>query len=210
MTSFPNRMSQTESFRAKREALVLRLRDHEELTFRQIGDQFDCSAGRAAQIYQAACHRIQCPPNGLSNRLNRLLTLSGFTVEKNAIGIALRTGKLYPGFLPRNYGKYAHRDVCRWAGVDPASLPYPSHHCEHYPDNGLSYRTNNFLKSAGITATKAAVLESLKNGSLTPTKRPIGYGKMTHAELCRWVGEIERGVMGFDSPWFCNRLSEKC
>ena len=40
----------------------------------------------------------------------------------------------------------------------------------------------------GITATEAAVLKSLKNGSLTPTKRPIGYGKMTHAELCRWVG----------------------
>jgi len=43
------------------------------------------------------------PPNALSNRLNRLLTLSGFTVEKNAIAITLRTGKLYPGLLPRNY-----------------------------------------------------------------------------------------------------------
>jgi hypothetical protein len=43
------------------------------------------------------------PPNGLSNRLNRLLTLSGFTVKKNAIAITLRTGKLYPGLLPRNY-----------------------------------------------------------------------------------------------------------
>ena len=39
-----------------------------------------------------------------------------------------------------------------------------------------------------IPATKAAVLKSLKNGDLTPTKRPLGYGKMTHAELCRWVG----------------------
>ena len=101
---------------------------------------------------------------------------------------ALRAGKLYPGFLPRNYGKFAHRDVCRWAGVDPASLPYPSHHYERFPDNGLSYRTNNFLKFAGIPATKAAVLKSLKNGDLTPTKRPLGYGMMTHAELCRWVG----------------------
>ena len=181
-------MSQTESFRVSREALVLRLRDQEKLTFQQIGDRFDRSACRAAQIYQAARHKIEFPTNGLSNRLNRLLTLSGFTVEKNAIATALRTGKLYPGFLPRNYGKYAHRDVCRWAGVDPASLPYPSHHYERFPDNGLSYRTNNFLKYAGITATKAAVLESLKNGSLTPTKRPIGYGKVTHAELCRWVG----------------------
>ena len=181
-------MSQTESFRASREALVLRLRDQEKLTFQQIGDRFDRSACRAAQIYQAAHHKIQFPPNGLSNRLNRLLTLSGFTVEKNAIASVLRGGKLYPGFLPRNYGIFAHRDVCRWAGVDPASLTYPSHHYERFPDNGLSYRTNNFLKFAGIPATKAAVLKSLKNGNLTPTKRPIGYGKVTHAELCRWVG----------------------
>ena len=167
---------------------MLRLRDHEKLTFQQIGDRFDRSACRASQIYQAARRKIQFPPNGLSNRINRLLTLSGFTVEKNAIASALRTGKLYPGLLPLNYGLYAHRDVCRWAGVEPASLPYPSHHYERFPDNGLSYRTNNFLKSAGIHATKAAVLKSLKNGDLTPTKRPLGYGKMTHAELCRWVG----------------------
>ena len=59
---------------------------------------------------------------------------------------------------------------------------------ESYRANGLSYRANHILKYAGIPATKAVVLESLKNGSLTPTKRPIGYGKMTHAELCRWVG----------------------
>jgi hypothetical protein len=181
-------MSQTESFRDSREALVLRLRDQEKLTFQQIGDRFDRSACRAAQIYQAARHKIQSPPNGLSNRLNRLLTMAGFTVEKNAIARALRAGKLYPGFLPRNYGIYAHRDVCCWAGVHPASLPYPSLHYERFPDNGLSYRTNNFLKFAGIPATKTAVLKSLKNGDLTPTKRPLGYGKMTHAELCQWVG----------------------
>ena len=181
-------MSQTESFRASREALVLRLRDQGKLTFQQIGDRFDRSACRAAQIYQAARHKIQFPPNGLSNRINRLLTLSGFTVEKKAIAIALRTGKLYPGFLPRNYGIFAHRDVCRWAGIDPASLTYPSHDYERFPDNGLSYRTNNFLKSAGIPATKKAVHQALKQGDLLPTKRPVGYGKITHAELCRWAG----------------------
>ena len=75
-------MSHTESFRASREALVLRLRDQEKLSFQQIGDRFDRSDCRAAQIYQAARRKIQFPPNGLSNRLNRLLTLSGFTVEK--------------------------------------------------------------------------------------------------------------------------------
>jgi hypothetical protein len=34
-------MRQSESFRARREALVLRLRDQEKLIFQQIGDRFD-------------------------------------------------------------------------------------------------------------------------------------------------------------------------
>ena len=91
-------MSQTESFRASREALVLRLRDQEKLTFQQIGDRFDRSDCRAAQIYQAARRKIQFPPNGLSNRLNRLLTMSGFTVEKTAIASALRDRQTLSGF----------------------------------------------------------------------------------------------------------------
>jgi hypothetical protein len=181
-------MSQIESFRAKREALVLRLRDREKLTFKQIGDRFDRSACRAAQIYQAARRKIQFPPNGLSNRLNHLLAKAGFSVEKQAIASALRAGKLYPHCYPPTYGVYAHRDLCEWAGVDPATVLKKGSYFETYRANGLSYRANHILKYAGIPATKEAILESLKNGSLTPTKRPIGYGKMTHAELCRWVG----------------------
>jgi predicted DNA-binding protein (UPF0251 family) len=55
-------LSQTESFRAGREALLIRLRDQEKLTFQQIGDRFDRSACRAAQICQAARRKIQFPP----------------------------------------------------------------------------------------------------------------------------------------------------
>ena len=181
-------MSQSESFRARRDALVLRLRDQEKLTFQQIGDRFDRSACRAAQIYQAARSKIQFPPNGLSNRLNHLLTKAGFTVEKQAIASALRAGKLYPHCYPPTYGIYAHRELCEWAGVDPATVRKKGSYFETYRANGLSYRANHILKYADIPATKTAVLKSLKNGSLTPTKRPIGYGKMTHAELCQWVG----------------------
>ena len=184
----PAIMSQTKSFRARREALVLRLRDQEKLTFQQIGERFDRSGCRAAQIYQAARDKIQFPPNGLSNRLNHLLAKAGFTVEKQAIASALRAGKLYPHCYPPTYGIYAHRELCEWAGVDPATLPQSDSYFETYRANGLSYRANHILKYAGIRATKAAILEALKNGSLMPTKRPIGYGKMTHAELCRWVG----------------------
>ena len=181
-------MNQTESLQAKREALVLRLRNQEKLTFQQIGDRFGRSASRAAQIYQAARHKVQFPSNGLSNRLNHLLAKAGFTVEKQAIASALRAGKLYPHCYPPTYGIYAHRDLCEWAGVDPATLPQSDSYFETNSANGLSYRANHILKYAGIRATKAAILEALKNGSLMPTKRPIGYGKMTHAELCRWVG----------------------
>ena len=84
-------MSQTESFRARREALVLRLRDKEKLTFQQIGDRFDRSACRAAQIYQAARRKIQFLPNGLSNRLHNLLAKAGITVEKHASALRVRT-----------------------------------------------------------------------------------------------------------------------
>ena len=104
-------MSQTDSFRARREALVLRLRDQKELTFQQIGERFDRSACRAAQIYQTARSKILFPPNGLSNRLNHLLAKAGFTVEKHAIATALRAGKLY--------GKMTHAELCRWVGVTP-------------------------------------------------------------------------------------------
>ncbi len=189
-------MSQTESFRGKREALVLRLRDKEKLTFQQIGERFDRSACRAAQIYQAARRKIQFPPNGLSNRLNHLLAKAGFTVEKQAIASALRAGKFYPQCYPPTYGIYAHLELCQWAGVDPASVPNPTCYYVSFPDNGLSYRTNNVLKYAGIPATKAAVLEALKNGRLMPTKRPNGYGTATHAEICRWVGVTPRQLRG--------------
>ena len=131
-------MSQTESFRARREALVLRLRDQKKLTFKQIGDKFDLSDWRAAQIYQAAHRNIQFPPNGLSKRINSLLTKAGFTVEKQAIASALRAGKLYPHCYPPTYGRYAHRDLCEWAGVDPASITMTGSYYEHYPENGLS------------------------------------------------------------------------
>ena len=181
-------MSYPESFRVRQEVLVLRLRDEKKQTFQQIASRLDLSKSRIGQIYHAARHKIRFPPNGLSKRVNRLLTRAGFTVEKTAIAIALRAGKLYPNCFPPTYGIYAHRDLCEWAGVDPATLAWSASYFETYRANGLSYRANHILKYAGIPATKAAVLQSLKNGDLKPTKRPIGYGKMTHAELCRWVG----------------------
>lgn len=174
----------------EREKRVVRLRDEEKLTFQKIGDRLGVSDCRVAQIYHAAQHKIQFPPNGLSKKINRLLAKAGFIIEKEAIIHALQTGRLYPHCCPPNYGKYAHRDVCRWAGVDPATLPHewPDRDWTPYPDDGLSYRAHNLLRYAGIPATKASVLEALNTGQLSPGKRPCGYGKITHVELCRWAG----------------------
>jgi hypothetical protein len=33
-----------------------------------------------------------------------------------------------------------------------------------------------------------AVIKALNSGELFPRKRPCGYGKTTHAEICRWAG----------------------
>ena len=108
---------------------MVRLRDEERRTFTEIAERLDLSPSRIGQLYHGAHHKIQFPPNGLSRKLNRLLARAGFTIEKEAIIQALRAGKLYPYCCPPNYGKYAHRDVCRWAGVDPATLPqdWPDH-----------------------------------------------------------------------------------
>ena len=171
-------MIQTESLRARREALVLRLRDQEKLPFTVIAKRLDLSHSRIGQLYHGAHHKMQFPPNGLSKTLNRLLAQAGFTIEKQAIIHALQTGKLYPHCRPPNYGKYAHRDVCRWAGVDPATLAqaWPDRGRAPHPDDGLSYRAHTILRYAGIPATRKSVLEALSNG------------QVTHAELCRWTG----------------------
>ena len=54
--------------------------------------------------------------------------------------------------------------------------------------NGLSVRANRCLLIAGIPAEKEAVLQALKTGALYPFFRPTLYGKITHEEVCRWVG----------------------
>ena len=127
-------------------------------------------------------------PNGLSKRANRLLAKAGFSIEKKVIVKALQTGKLYPNCRPPTYGRYTHREVCRWAGVDSATLTWPDRDAKPYLNNGLSFRANNCLKYAGVPITKESVIQALKNGVLLPTKRPCGYGKVTHAEICRWAG----------------------
>src|ERR1035441_1367207 len=114
--------------------------------------------------------------NSLPRRIISLLTKAGIPIEKEAVIHALKTGKLYVYHWPANYGKYTHRDVCQWAGVDPATLPqtWPDDSVGIFPDIGLSYRAWRMLKRAGIPTTKRAVLKALHNRELSPYKRPGG------------------------------------
>ncbi len=64
-------------------------------------------------------------PNGLSRRTTNCLTKGGIPIEKEAILEALKNGTLYPHRNVRNYGKYTHREVCRWAGIDESTLRIP-------------------------------------------------------------------------------------
>ena len=164
------------------------LRDQEKLSLQQIGDRFDRSACRAAQIYQAARHKIQFPPNGLSNRLNHLLTKPALPSRSRPSPSRCAQANFTPISIRPPTASLRTVIFASGLALIPATVLRKGSYYETYRANGLSYRVNHILKYAGIPATKEAVLKSLKNGSLTPTKRPIGYGKMTHAELCRWVG----------------------
>jgi hypothetical protein len=62
-------------------------------------------------------------PNGLTQRTAGCLAKAGVPVNKKAVMKALRNGTLYPNCIPRHYGPVTHQEVCRWAGVDPSSLP---------------------------------------------------------------------------------------
>jgi len=56
--------------------------------------------------------------NGLTRKTVNCLIKAGIPIEKNAILKALKSGKLYPHRIPRNYGKYTHREICRWVGIE--------------------------------------------------------------------------------------------
>jgi hypothetical protein len=128
--------------------------------------------------------------NGLSRRTNRCLSNAGIPIDRQTIIQALKTGKLFPYHWPPQYGRYAHIEVCRWAGVDARSLGPPSRGTLGVIclGNDLSYRANRCLSRAGIPATRESVRAALWSGALQPGRCPSNYGPKTHAELCQWAG----------------------
>jgi hypothetical protein len=126
----------------------------------------------------------------LSRRTRNCLVAAGIPLDKQAILHALKTGALYPFFRPTLYGKKTHQEICRWVGVDESFVSSNVAQDTRPPvvSNGLSARANHCLFRAGIPVEKEAVRHALQTKALVPGKRPINYGRQTHAELCRWVG----------------------
>jgi hypothetical protein len=143
--------------------------------------------------------------NGLTKRTNRCLSAAGIAINKPAIIRALKAGKLFPSFWPPTYGKCTHHEVCRWTGIDPTTVPFVwANQWPPYIENGLSYRANNCLRDAGVLAIKKAVTKALNSGDLLPHKRPSGYGKTTHAEICRWAG-VDPKALHKSHLWVANK-----
>jgi hypothetical protein len=61
--------------------------------------------------------------HGLSRRAANRLAKAGVPIEKEAVIKALKNGTLRVHQFPPQYGKYLHREVCRWAGIDERTLP---------------------------------------------------------------------------------------
>jgi hypothetical protein len=61
--------------------------------------------------------------------------------------------------------------------------------------NGLTLRTANNLKKAGVPINKRAVIKAIKDGTLYPHCVSRHYGIETHRQVCVWAGVNPRG------PW---------
>jgi len=124
-------------------------------------------------------YSTQPPSHGLPPRAQRCLSAAGIPIEKQAVLHALRTGAL--SWQTTLYGKYTHRDVCRWLGVEetfPATI-YPEDTRPPFVENGLSYRAKLFSTAPGFplrntpsgTRSRPARLSPANVPTTTATKR---------------------------------------
>jgi hypothetical protein len=73
--------------------------------------------------------------NGLSARANHCLFRAGIPAEKPAVLHALKTGALWPGKRPVNYGTQTQAELCRWAGIALSALPAALVNRDPFPYN---------------------------------------------------------------------------
>ena len=106
-------------------------------THREVCHWAGVDPGTLPQIWPA--HDTSPYPDiGISYRAWRCLCRSNIPANKKSVRHALRTGLLSPGRRPSNYGPQTHAELCRWTGVDPATLApaLPKH-----TPSGVGYRS---------------------------------------------------------------------
>jgi hypothetical protein len=84
--------------------------------------------------------------NGLTQKTVNCLTKAGIPIKKKAILNALKSGTLFPHRNPRNYGKYTHREICRWLGIayDPTAMSTPQIHAATHEISSSANLNTNF------------------------------------------------------------------
>jgi len=200
--SFPNKLL------SDQEELVVRLHDAEKLPYREIGVRLGVTHSRAWQIHIAASAKLRDFAENGANTLSHLpARVRRVIVDCQLCSRALARAAIESGELAWNEGigsirwhgtmlpKVSRRTwaaLYEWTGRP--NLPPQPKIIRGYPANGLSSRANDCLSRAHIPATKSAVHMALTTGVLSLCKSPLGYGKVTHTELCRWAGVTPRAA----------------
>ncbi len=105
------------------------------MTYKAVGYELGVTAGRARQMVLQAKREMACPsPRGdfsdLTVRSENCLRGAGFETKAQVLN-AVKGGSINPYATGSNhiigYGKKAHREVCKWVGIDVAETePIPN------------------------------------------------------------------------------------
>lgn len=122
---------------SSRQQEIIKLREVERLTFKQIGLKQNCGAARARDIYKTACTLRDLPDHwsdGLSTRLANTLCNYGVKSFGDACVFFYEQNDLQPAKHARNYGPTAKKELAKFL-----NLPLPPKriakknfmHCPH-------------------------------------------------------------------------------
>jgi len=118
-------MTTTDKKRAERIAHVVRLREEEKYTYKQIGEAINTCSARARDIYKHAKWveerdakgEAGDPYFGLSVRASNCLNNAGL-LNRKQIFEAMQAGRLHPRIVSlRNFGWKTYVEVNEWLGL---------------------------------------------------------------------------------------------
>jgi hypothetical protein len=105
---------------------VIQLREHQDKTFKEIGQAIGCGAQRAAQLYHTAKRRQERhaqgesadPYYGLSVRTSNCCNNRNL-MNREQIAAAIKDGTLHPRASAhcRNFGWKSYKEIHKWLGL---------------------------------------------------------------------------------------------